>query len=166
MAVAVACDNKPAAENQGPEATTQTESIGQFVSYGAAIKPDNAVGLATAAETFKAQDTEELTTKMEGEIEATCAMKGCWMTLTDEVGETIRVTFKDYGFFVPTSGQEGKKAIVEGVLRKQVLSVEEQQHLAEDGGKSPEEIAAITETATVLSFEATGVLIENEEALN
>ena len=41
-------------------------------------------------------------------------VKDGWMTLDGEEGD-VRVTFKDYGFFVPTEGQEGKTAIVEGL---------------------------------------------------
>ena len=76
-------------------------------------------------------------------------------------GNTMRVTFRDYGFFVPTSGAEGKQTIFEGTLRKSVTSVESLRHYAEDAGKSTEEINAITEPREELTFVADGVLIAN-----
>ena len=43
------------------------------------------------------------------------------------------------------------------------MSVEDQRHYAEDGGATPEEIAAITEPKRTLAFEANGVLIPEAE---
>lgn len=43
------------------------------------------------------------------------------------------------------------------------MSIEDQRHYAEDGGKSKEEIAAITEVKRTLAFEADGVLIPEVE---
>ena len=43
------------------------------------------------------------------------------------------------------------------------MSVDDQRHYAEDAGKSPEEIAAITEPKRTLSFTSSGVLIPQTE---
>ena len=86
-------------------------------------------------------------------------MKGCWMTLDGEEGD-VRVTFKDYGFFVPTEGQEGKTAVIEGVAVKTVTDVATLKHYAQDAGKSAEEIAAITEPREEIALIATGVAIK------
>ena len=61
-------------------------------------------------------------TKLEGRILSTCPMKGCWMKMSVE-RDTILVRFKDYGFFVPKSGAEGKSAIINGKLSVDTLSV-------------------------------------------
>lgn len=97
--------------------------------------------------------------KLEGEILATCEKKGCWMTMKMDDGEEIRVTFKDYGFFVPTSGAEGKRAIIAGEAIKEITDVETLQHFAQDAGKSEAEIAAITEPKEEFNFVASGVII-------
>ena len=55
--------------------------------------------------------------KIEGEILSTCPMKGCWMKMSI-AQDTVLVRFKDYGFFVPKSGAEGKSAIVTLSIRK------------------------------------------------
>lgn len=100
------------------------------------------------------------TTKVEGEIIETCAKKGCWMKLkADE--DTVMVRFKDYGFFMPKEGADGKTAIISGDAFFDTLSVELLQHYAEDAGKSDEEILAITEPEYVVAFTANGVLIQD-----
>lgn len=71
-------------------------------------------------------------TKIEGQITEVCQAKGCWMILVD--GDTYaRVTFEDYGFFVPmeTSMQ---RSVVYGTLTEHVLSGEQAEHYAQDAG--------------------------------
>jgi hypothetical protein len=71
----------------------------------------------------------------------------------------VMVKFKDYGFFVPTDATG--EVIVNGKAFVKETSVDELQHYAEDAGKSPEEIAKITEPKKTLSFLADGVLLKN-----
>ena len=97
--------------------------------------------------------------KLEGSIVQTCSKKGCWMKVAIEE-DTVMVMFKDYGFFVPTEGAEGKTTFIEGTAYFDTISVEERQHFAEDAGQSEEEIAAITEPEYVLAFETEGVIIK------
>lgn len=96
---------------------------------------------------------------LSAEIITSCAKKGCWMSIKNEAGEDIRVTFKDYGFFVPTEGLGGKKAIIKGEASVETTSVEELRHYAEDAGKSQEEIESINQAKEEISFVATGVKI-------
>lgn len=97
---------------------------------------------------------------LKGTILKTCAMKGCWMTIDLENGQEMMVKFKDYGFFVPTEGVGGKEATFKGIAKKEVISVDELRHYAEDAGKSEEEISAITESQETYTFVASGVIIE------
>lgn len=135
-----------------------------FASFGESIDATNP---ATFAElpTLLA-DSEHVDVKLSGEIQQTCPKKGCWMTVKGENGKTIRVTFKDYGFFVPKEGQEGKQVVFDGVASMDTLSIESLRHFAEDAGKSAEEIAQITEPEPIVSFVATGVLIAEEETMD
>jgi len=94
--------------------------------------------------------------KVKGDIEAVCKKKGCWMTIKNPSGEDMRVTFKDYGFFVPLDC-DGKSAIFEGKAYVTETSVADLRHYAEDEGLSKEEILSITEPKKEVSFEATGV---------
>ena len=92
-------------------------------------------------------------------------MKGCWMTVKTGETETMRVTFQDYGFFVPKDSVSGRNTIFEGKAFKSVTSVEMLKHYAQDEGKSSDEIKAITEPKEEYTFVATGVLIEETEEL-
>jgi hypothetical protein len=127
--------------------------------YGDTIDTEGALTPAAFYTQMEGQDTLEVT--LTGTINETCAKKGCWMTLDMENGQELRVRFKDYGFFVPTEGVQGKKATVHGIAFTDTLSVDYLKHLAEDAEKSEEEIAAITEPEISMNFEATGVVIED-----
>jgi hypothetical protein len=61
-----------------------------------------------------------------------CQHKGCWMVLT-EGSRSIRVTFRDYAFFVPKD-IAGKTVVVEGVLSRRLLSADEAKHFDEESG--------------------------------
>ena len=98
-------------------------------------------------------------TKLEGRILSTCPMKGCWMKMSVEQ-DTILVRFKDYGFFVPKSGAEGKSAIINGKLSVDTLSIAQLRHYAEDAGKSKEEVSKIVKPEITISFLADGVVID------
>lgn len=90
-------------------------------------------------------------------VKEVCQKKGCWMILTDGKS-SVRVTFKDYGFFVPKD-LAGHLVVVEGVLSEEVLTEDEARHYAEDAGKTKREIDKIKGDQRELSFEATGVRI-------
>jgi hypothetical protein len=96
---------------------------------------------------------------IEAEILECCRKKGCWMTIDMGEGKSMRVTFKDYGFFVPLNA-DGRVATLKGAASVDTVDVETLRHFAEDAGKSKEEIEAITEPEYELTFEATGVLIK------
>ncbi|MEM7552101.1 MAG: DUF4920 domain-containing protein [Bacteroidota bacterium] len=133
-----------------------THTIAQDSFYGVTIDKEGATEIKDAL-----KENNDTHVKLKGEIVSTCAKKGCWMTMKVDDSEEIRVTFKDYGFFVPTEGVEGKTAVIQGDLKKEITDVETLRHFAEDAGKSKKEIAAITEPKEEFSFVATGVIIEN-----
>ena len=86
-----------------------------------------------------------------------CPKKGCWMSVQGpKPGEQVRVTFKDYGFFVPTE-LVGKEVALQGSYVQHIETVEEQKHLLQDAKRPQAEIDAITEPKKTLRFVATGV---------
>jgi hypothetical protein len=99
-------------------------------------------------------------TKLEGEIISTCPKKGCWIEMKID-DKDVFVKFKDYGFFVPKSGMEGKKAIIQGLASIDTVSVKDLKHYAEDAGKSKSEIEKITSPEIKISFLAEGVIIKD-----
>jgi len=107
----------------------------------------------------KMGDKESMNTKVTGTVESVCQAKGCWMKLKMDNGETMRVTFKDYGFFVPKD-IAGKTVVVEGLAQKKTTPVSELRHYAEDAGKSKAEVAQITDPKDELAFVANGVIVK------
>lgn len=151
--VVFACSQK-----QEQKSETIKEVVEAIQTYGEKFDAKDVVKTANLATYMAANDSSLLT--LSGEIEETCTKKGCWMTLKLPNDETIRVTFKDYGFFVPKEGQEGKLATVNGYCVMKEQSVDELKHYAEDAGKSLEEIAQITEAVRSYTFVADGVTIQ------
>ncbi len=125
--------------------------------YGDSITADGALSPHDMLSMMEGHDSLEV--KLRANINQTCKMKGCWMTLDMGDDQEMRVRFKDYGFFVPKEGAEGKEAIIEGVAFVDTITVEHLRHLAEDAGKSADEIAAINQPEVSVNFEARGVII-------
>lgn len=97
--------------------------------------------------------------KLTGTVDACCQAKGCWMSMRVNGNQEMRVTFRDYGFFVPLESA-GKTAVVQGTLKKETTSVEDLRHYAIDGGMSEEEAKEkFTEPKVGLSFIADGAII-------
>jgi hypothetical protein len=77
------------------------------------------------------------TVATEGSVRKACSRKGCWMELAPtEKGPGVRVTFKDYGFFVPLDSA-GKTAKVEGVVNVTELDEEMAKHYEGEGATVP-----------------------------
>ena len=72
-------------------------------------------------------------------IAKVCQKKGCFF-VAQHGAETVRVTFKDYGFFIP-SDSGGKTVTLAGTYSSKPLSAEEAAHLAEDLGEAEGAIA-------------------------
>jgi hypothetical protein len=91
---------------------------------------------------------------VEGVIAASCTNKGCWMQLAPSEGaDAVRVTFKDYGFFIPLTAK-GMKARAEGVTVVKTLTKDHADHLEEEGAKL---VRNEDGTVTEVSFVASGV---------
>lgn len=106
-------------------------------------------------------DTKTFNGKVLAPIKEVCANKGCWLTIELPEGNIMRVTFKDYGFFVPKESG-GYPVILKGVAKRQFTDVATLRHYAEDAGKSKEEIALIDSPKEEFTFEAAGVLIKDK----
>jgi hypothetical protein len=97
---------------------------GEVPSAGDAISLKQAIA--------KLDQGQEGFVKIAGQVTEVCQAKGCWMILVD--GDTYaRVSFEDYGFFVPieTSMQ---RSVIYGQLTQHVLSGEQAEHFAQDAG--------------------------------
>ena len=124
--------------------------------YGDKISTNNIIDFKKVKKLSETQPV--IDTKIEGTILSTCPKKGCWMQVKVQE-DTILVRFKDYGFFVPKSGAENKRVIMQGQAKQDTISVDLLRHYAEDAGKSVEEIEKITQPEYKISFLADGVII-------
>jgi len=77
--------------------------------------------------------------KTSGLVQRACSTKGCWMQISgsDQPGtQGCRVTFKDYGFFVPTDSV-GATATVEGEVQISVVKPFRVKHYESEGAVFP-----------------------------
>jgi hypothetical protein len=81
-------------------------------------------------------DFDGKTVHVEGTVRKACERKGCWMELAsaEKDGPALRVTFKDYAFFVPLDSA-GSKVKVEGAVKVAELSKEKAEHYISEGAK-------------------------------
>lgn len=181
-----ACESDQASTNEGeattevaeneaaPELNTDEANEEEIAEAGAELPPADAVGPfgapieaegAVGADDLLTQlaDSDSIQVKYRGNISAVCQAKGCWMTMPLAEEKEMTVKFKDYGFFVPINSTD-KEAVVEGWAYREIVSVEELKHLAEDNKASEEEIDAITEPEERITFMADGVIIEASAA--
>ena len=126
--------------------------------FGEKITENDAIAAAELPKMLEKMDSTN--TKIKAKIVQTCKKKGCWMDVEFADGKTMKITFKDYGFFVPKEGMEGKEVIMQGTAKKTVTDVATLKHYAEDAKKSKAEIDAITKPSEAITFEATGVIIK------
>jgi hypothetical protein len=115
--------------------------------YGGKITAKDRITLAKALESKSGKNL-----LVQAKVGKVCQKKGCWMTLESKNGD-IRVTFKDYSFFVPMS-LIGKNVLVQSDLIEKKMTLEETRHyiLDEDGDPSN-----ITEARTEYRIVASGI---------
>lgn len=97
---------------------------------------------------------------VEGTIAQVCQSAGCWIKLKNDAGDDLFVKFGEHTFLIPKDFA-GKHVVVNGKAVRKVISVEERRHLAEDAGKSAEEIEKITEPKEDLRIVATGLIVKD-----
>ncbi len=125
-------------------------------------KPLKGLTKVDLAELVKSPETYRgKSVRTEGVVSAVCTQKGCWMTLGDPA-KSVRVTFKDYGFFVPKD-IAGARVVVEGVFNVETIPEATAKHYAgETPGGKPD---AVKGEQKELSFVASGVeLTRSSEA--
>jgi hypothetical protein len=118
-----------------------TPPAGARKTFGAALVTSPAVALADVLKT--PDKFADQTVLVEGEVRRACTRKGCWMELgeaADAAAPGCRVTFKDYGFFVPTDSA-GSRARVEAKVETKLVKPELVAHLESEGARFPDKSA-------------------------
>jgi hypothetical protein len=98
-----------------------------------------------------------------GHVRRACSKKGCWMELAtskDPGAPACRVTFKDYGFFVPTDSA-GTAARLEGTVILRRVEKKLVEHLEAEGATFASK--ADDGTADEVRIVATGVELSRPE---
>jgi hypothetical protein len=125
-------------------------------TYGAQVDVTNAINASELPAELAKKDT--VIAKVKGKAVASCAAKGCWMTLQLNDSTTAFIKMKDYAFFVPTA-IAGKTVVVDGVVYAKTTSVAELKHYASDAKKSQKEIDAITQPKKEIRIMANGITV-------
>jgi hypothetical protein len=130
-----------------------TATLAHAEHYGAPISGKVPVSLAAAIQ--QADKSGRTDVIVESKVDKVCVVKGCWLGLTDASSD-VRVTFKDYAFFVPAS-LVGKRVLVEGQLEKVTMSLEDTRHYVKDAGGDP---TTVTQPRVEYRIVASGVQVK------
>ena len=142
-----------------PVVAAKAQQAYDKVHYGKRIEAQRALTLDQLMKAVQKNDKAlPMEAKVTGQVQAVCQKKGCWMKMDPPNAKPMRITFKDYGFFVPKD-LAGRSVVMQGRLYHDTVSVKARRHFARDEGKSEEAIKNITEPTTRLAFKATGVKI-------
>jgi len=126
-----------AADSAGEsEVIRLSEPVSQTATHEVfgSMLPDNGAPLSLVElvnDNDKYQDQEVL---LATRIAKVCQKKGCFFVAT-EGAVTARVSFKDYGFFIPTDSG-GKDVVLLGTFSRKNVSKEEADHYAADLGET------------------------------
>lgn len=109
----------------------------EYEVFGADVDLNKFQSPFTLGEIINSQKPDERVT-LRTSVAQVCQKKGCFFIAQDE-NYTARVTFKDYGFFIPTDSH-GKEVILIGDFSVKTMSEEKAKHYAEDAGNNPDEV--------------------------
>ncbi len=141
--------------------TESSASGDSWKQIGEEFNPSHALNTDSAHKIYQSLNTaDSVSLNFKAKVTAVCKVKGCWMDLELEDSQTARITFKDYGFFVPTD-IEGKEVFVSGVATISEIDEATRKHYATDAGLSEEEINKISGSEKTYSMVANGVIIPN-----
>lgn len=146
-AAPAAAPSAPAAPASQPSGAAPSAADGTKVAKGATPEdrdtadadgvvrrgePLSAAKVLTVEEAFaNAKALAGQSVKVQGKVASVCAKKGCWFEVKGQGDQGIRITAKNYGFFVPTQAV-GMNAIIEGELSVNELDQATAQHYEDD----------------------------------
>lgn len=132
--------------------------------YGMAeVKPKEAISVEEMIR--KIQNTGSFEGHVNATLDGVCKKMGCWITMVNKSGESVRVRFKDHEFGVPTDTPVGASVVLVGIGKTDTVSVAMQKHYLDDAKEtgdsvSQEQYDAITEDLINISFVSDGILVK------
>lgn len=125
----------------------------EYEVFGADADQDQFQPAATLSEIIES-DQSDGQVALKTTVAQVCQKKGCFFIAQDD-HYTARVTFRDYGFFIPTDSQ-GKQVVLLGDFSVETLSEEQAKHYAEDAGDHPDSVTGEQEEYSVV---ATSIMV-------
>jgi hypothetical protein len=144
-AMAVGCANgKKVEKDHHAEAPTPVVKTDKYVAFGEPMKLDDAATVPVNAVLADPAKYAGKPVRVSGTVNGVCEAKGCWLEMAGPNGEAMFVKFTCpvQGRLIPMEAK-GKPVVVEGELVIKEISEEDARHIAEEGGKTPAQIAAI-----------------------
>ncbi len=130
----------------------QSVTDSAVVRRGAPVSAGSAVAVTQLVTSARSYTDKAVI--VEGVITRECTEKGCWMQVAQTAdAKGMRVTFKDYGFFIPQA-MVGRRARMEGVTKVTTHSRAAADHLIGEGAQLQRNADG---TATEVQFVASGV---------
>ena len=125
------------------EPVTVTET---HEGFGSSM-PDQADAMSLGELVSNAESMQGQEVVVKTRVAKVCQKKGCFF-IAQEGANSARITFKDYGFFIP-SDAGGKEVTLAGTFSRKPVSAEQAAHYAEDLGEEPAVNAPAWEYAIV-----------------
>ena len=97
-----------------------------------ALLDESAKPMSLAALLDSPDEYVDTAVRVEARISQVCQKKGCFMIATSG-DKAVRISFRDYAFFVPTD-TGGKTVTLTGTVVERVLSEEQAAHFRQDAG--------------------------------
>jgi len=128
------------------------------VCFGAPVNPEGSA-IPAAKLLGDVSQYEGKPVRVAGTVSKVCAKKGCWLEMTDG-GKPLFVKFTCPvdGRLIPLDAV-GKPAIVEGELAIKEISEDDARHIAEEGGKTPDEVARIVGPQKQITMKSPGAIV-------
>jgi hypothetical protein len=139
---------------------TAAPAPGALKKFGEPLAPGDPIALSAVL--ARPDDFASRTVTVEAKVRRNCTRRGCWMELSQSMDPALpgcRVTFKDYGFFVPLDSA-GSTAKVQGTVEVTHVAPAEVAHLE---GEGAEFVKQPDGTASEVRLVASGVELWREQ---
>lgn len=157
-AVLFCCQQKEIDSQDAVETKSVANASTAFSIYGDTIQAEGSVKVDALPKLLENAQDDSVQIKLSATAINSCKMKGCFMNVSLPDSQQMRVSFRDYSFFVPKD-LAGEQVIIEGVAFKSLTGVETLKHMAEDAGAKQSDIDTIQHPRVEYRFIADGVLI-------
>lgn len=157
--VAVGCNTSKTYEANVSTPSAKVADAGPSAAFGEPIKLGAAEPVTVQQLLGNISAYEGKPVLVSGDVNEVCERKGCWMTMTDGKEKLfVKFTCPIEGRLIPMEAK-GKKAMAQGELQIKEISEDDARHMAEEGGKTPEEVAKIVGPQKQVTLQSPGAVV-------